>query len=151
MTKRRHKGYGAPTGKYAAIPLSVINTPAWRAMGTSSQALFVWLLMEWKGPKFNNNGKITLSVRQAAEKMGISRETAANAFRQLQAKGFIEVKKGGSLGVKGHGRCPEFEITSVALPGKNASNKYLTWTTEHEFSIFKHPVKNPNGKNKNLS
>ena len=151
MTKRRHKGYGAPTGKYAAVPLSVINTPAWRAMGTSPQALFVWLLMEWKGPKFNNNGKITLSVRQAAERMGVSRDTAAKAFRDLQAKGFIEVKKGGSLGLLGHGKCPEFEITSLVLPGRNASQKYLSWTTDNDFPIFKHPTKNPNGKNRTLS
>ena len=115
------------------------------------QALFVWLLMEWKGPKFNNNGKINLSVRQAAERMGVSRDTAAKAFRDLQAKGFIVVTKGGSLGVTGHGKSPEYEITSIDMPHQDKSNSFLNWTRGNDFDVFVHPIKNPAGKNKSLS
>ena len=56
--------------------------------------------MEFKGAEFNNNGQISL-MRQAAERMGVARDTAAKALRDLQAKGFIVVKKGASLGVEG--------------------------------------------------
>ena len=72
--------------------------------------------MEWKGPKANNNGKISLSVRQAAECMGVSNDTAAKAFHELQAKGFIVVIQPASLGVYGKGKCPEYEITEIARP-----------------------------------
>ena len=83
--------------------------------------------------------------------MGVSRDTAAKAFRDLQAKGFIVVTKGGSLGVTGHGKCPEYEITSIGMPHKGKSNYFLNWTRGNDFDVFVHPIKNPAGKNKSLS
>lgn len=151
MGKVRKKPYGSPLSKYARILLYVVDTDAWRALGTASHSLFILLSLEWNGPNYNNNGKISLSVRQAAERMGVSRDTAAKAFRDLQAKGFIVVKKGGSLGVTGHGKCPEYEITSIELPHKEKSNHFLHWTHGNDFDVFVHPVKNPDGKNKGLS
>ena len=145
------KRYGSPRGKYASIMLYVVDTDAWRALGIASHSLFILLCLEWNGPNYNNNGKITLSVRQAAERMGVSRDTAAKAFRDLQAKGFIVVTKGGSLGVTGHGKCPEYEITSIEMPHKEKSNHFLRWTLGNDFDIFVHPVKNPAGQNKSLS
>ena len=59
---------------------------------------------EFKGPKFNNNGKINLSVRQAAKRLGVTKNTAVKAFHDLQAKGFIVVTEVGHLGVAGHGQ-----------------------------------------------
>ena len=137
---------GSPSGKFLTLPLTVIDTPAWRALSISAQALFPWLLMEFKGDKYNNNGKISLSVRQAAERMGVARDTAAKAFRDLQAKGFIVVKKGASLGVEGHGKCPEYEITFITTLHKEAGKLYLEWSEDREFPIFPHPIKNPSGK-----
>lgn len=151
MSRVRKKRYGAPLSKYASIMLYVVDTDAWRALGTASHSLFILLCLEWNGPNYNNNGKITLSVRQAAERMGVSRDTAAKAFRELQAKGFIVVTKGGSLGVTGHAKCPEYEITSIAMPHKEKTNHFLNWTRGHDFDVFVHPIKNPAGKNKSLS
>ncbi len=151
MGKVREEPNGSPLSKYARILLYVVDTDAWRALGTASHSLFILLSLEWKGPKYNNNGKITLSVRQAAERMGVSRDTAAKAFRELQAKGFIIVTKGGSLGVTGHGKCPEYEITSIEMPHLEKSNSFLKWTPGNDFDVFAHPVKNHAGKNKSLS
>lgn len=148
MSSKNSKYLGEPLGKCAILPLSVLDTEAWRSLSSAAQALFPWLVMEFRGAKFNNNGKICLSVRQAAERMGVARDTAARAFHDLQAKGFILVKKGASLGVSGHGKCPEYEITHIANVHKGASKLYLTWSDDEEFEIFKHPVKNPTGKRK---
>ena len=130
-----------------------MDTPAWRALSSVAQALYPWLVMEFNGEKYNNNGEIRLSVRQAAFKMGVSKDTAARAFYDLQAKGFIKVKKGGSLGISGMGKCPEYEITGLPLSenGRIANDHYKEWTEEKDFEIFRHPVKNDKGKNKVLS
>ena len=94
-------------------------------MSTATQALYPWLIMEFKGKIYNNDGKIRLSFRQAALKMGTSKDTVARAFGDLQAKGFIKVTKPGSLGISGMGKCPEYEIAALTLPkngkGKNKS------------------------------
>ena len=148
MARRRNKNFGNSSGKYARLPLAVIDTPAWRTLSLSAQALFPWLLMEFKGDKYNNNGKISLSVRQAVERMGVARDTAAKAFRDLQAKGFIVVKKGASLGVEGHGKCPEYEITFITTLHEEASKLYPEWSEDNDFPIFAHPIKNPTGKSK---
>ena len=103
-------------GKFTVMSLYNMQDPAWRALSPKSQALYPWLKLEWKGPKANNNGKISLSVRQAAECMGVSNDTAAKAFHDLQAKGFIVLIKSASLGVHGKGKCPEYEITEKQNP-----------------------------------
>ena len=41
---------------------------------------FPRLIMEFKGAEFNNNGQISLSVRQAAERMGVARDTLLKPF-----------------------------------------------------------------------
>ena len=153
MAKKSRKRYGNPSGKHAALPLLTLSSPAWRALSSAAQALYPWLVMEFKGTQFNNNGKIRLSVRQAALKMGVSKDTAARAFYDLQAKGFIKVKKGGSLGISGMGKCPEYEITDIILPenGRKANDHFKEWTEGKDFEIFRHPVKNAKGKNKVLS
>ena len=94
--------------------------------------------MEWKGPKANNNGKISLSVRQAAECMGVSNDTAAKAFHELQAKGFIVVIQPASLGVYGKGKWPEYEITEIAKPpNRDGRRLFGDWTPDCDFPVIK--------------
>ena len=94
--------------------------------------------MEWKGPKANNNGKISLSVRQAAECMGVSNDTAAKAFHELQAKGFIVVIQPASLGVYGKGKCPEYEITEIARQPNNGGRcLFRDWKSDCDFPVIK--------------
>ena len=102
----------AKDGKWTKILLKTIDTPAWRELPPKSQSLYLWLKLEWKGPKNNNNGKIALSCRQAAQKMGVSLNTAASAFRLLQAKGFIFVTRSSQLGLEGKAKLQLYEILS---------------------------------------
>lgn len=151
MPGKNSKFLGQPLGKCAILPLSVLDTDAWRSLSSAAQALFPWLIMEFKGAKYNNNGRICLSVRQAAERMGVARDTAARAFQDLQAKGFIVVKRGASLGVSGYGKCAQYEITYISNLQTGPSKLYLNWSENEDFEIFQHAVKNPTGKNKALS
>ena len=116
-------------GKFTVIPVKTIDTPAWRELPVKFQALYVWVRLDWKGSKNNNNGKIALSCRQAAQKMGVSLNTAASAFRELQAKGFIFVTKSSWLGVEGKAKLQLYEITELALPGsRGGRHLYASWT-----------------------
>lgn len=66
----------------------------------------------------NNNGKITLSYRQAAKRLGVCANFAMRAFHELQAKGFIAVTEKGSLRVVGHARSPRYELAAARLMRK---------------------------------
>lgn len=127
---------------------STMETPAWRALSTTAQALYPWLKLEWKGTKFNNNGKISLPVRVAGERLGCNMKTAARAFHDLQAKGFLLLINHGRLGVEGKGAPPTFEITELATPGEQSGKKlFLRWREGQDFPVCAHSPVNPKGHN----
>ncbi len=126
--------------------LTLMETPAWITLSCQAKALYLLLLMEWKGPKANNNGQIQLSVRQAAEKLSIGINTAARAFHELQAHGLLVVRQAAVLGVKGQATAPEYEITEIAMPGRQEGRKlFKDWKPDADYPVQKAAVHNPTG------
>ena len=129
---------------------TTMEEPAWRALSTTAQALYPWLKLEWKGPRQNNNGNIRLSVRQAAQKIGVSDNTAAKAFHELQAKGFIVQTETPCLGTSGAARSAAYELTELAHPrsGQPVARKlYKTWKQGADFPVSIARANNPKGRN----
>lgn len=127
---------------------NMMDTPAWRALSSTAQALYPWIKLEWKGAQYNNNGRLQFSVRQAAEAMGVNKDTANRAFIDLQLKGFIVVTQEARLGVGGAARSSLLEITELELPGQQGSRKlYLEWQPGGDFPARKVMAHNPRGAN----
>ena len=129
---------------------TMMETPAWRALSPSAQALYLWLKLEWRGPNANNNGKIRLSVRQAAERMGVGINTAARAFHDLQAKGFLVVVRAARLGVGGEAKSPEYELTELPLPQSDRPDGrklFREWQPGADYPVHKATTHNPSGAN----
>jgi DNA-binding transcriptional MocR family regulator len=145
----RDKKNEARVEHFAKMVRSTMEEPAWKALSTTAQALYPWLKLEWHGTTRNNNGRISLSVRQAAERLGVGINTAAKGFHDLQAKGFIVVTKSAHLGVRGHGSSPEYELTELAPnAAQNRPNKlYKQWRPGEDFPVQKGTVNNPSGRN----
>lgn len=122
---------------------------AWRALSTTAQALYPWLKLEWHGLDFNNNGEIRLSVRQAAERLGVRPDTAAEAFRDLQRKGYIFQTEAACLGVEGAGKAPAYELTELKMPGAEGDGRklYRQWKPGHDFPVPMTSPNNPLGSN----
>lgn len=133
---------------FTILVRTTMETPAWQAMSCVAQALYPWLKLEWKGARANNNGSIRLSVRQAAKRLGVSNDTAAKAFRELQAKGFLVVREPAVLGMEGHAKSPAFEITEiVTAPLERPKRLFETWKAGADFDIQRANVYNPLGLN----
>lgn len=150
MARRDPRGRTEKPEHFAAMIRTTMETPAWRALSPVAQALYPWLKLEWRGPKANNNGKIRLSVRQAAERLGVSDNTAMRAFHDLQAKGFLVVTEHARLGLGGEAKSPAFEITELATPhGDKAEGRklYRDWQEGHDFPVHRAMANNPSGKN----
>lgn len=128
-----------------------MEEPAWRALSSTAQALYPWLKLEWRGPNANNNGKIQLSVRQAAERLGVRPDTAAEAFRELQRKGFIVQTEHACLGLEGAARAPSYEITELRMPlaekGRDGRELYRNWSEGHDYPVQGSRPNNPTGLN----
>lgn len=135
---------------YTKLVRATMQEPAWRALSATAQALYPWLKLEWRGPQANNNGRIRLSSRQAAERLGVSLNTAAKAFHDLQRKGFLFVTEAARLGLGGEAKSPCYEITELAMPGapKSEGRKlYKKWQAGADFPVQKATANNPKGAN----
>lgn len=146
----RDKRNERATGHYTQMFRSTMQTPAWRALSTTAQALYPWLKLEWGGPNANNNGKVSLSVREAANRLSVFPDTAARAFHDLQAKGFIVMTAWGSLGCSGEAKAPLYELTEIALPHsdkRDGRKQYLEWKEGQDFPVQKMRANNPKGTN----
>lgn len=140
------------TEHYTILVRNMMEEPAWQALSPTAQALYPWLRLEWRGDKANNNGKIRLSVRQAAERMGVSLNTAAKGFHDLQAKGFLIVTEMACLGFGGTARTTAYELTEISLPnsGKHDGRKlYKQWRRGRDFPVNKARANNPDGSRGN--
>lgn len=128
------------TDHYTKMVRQTMECPAWRALSPKAQALYPWLKLEWRGPKSNNNGKISLSVSQAAQRLGINTKTAAIAFQELQAKGFIKNMQAARLGINGHGKSHIYLITELSRGGMKEERplkSYLSWREGCDFPVVK--------------
>lgn len=133
---------------YTNMTRTMMEEPAWRALSSVAQALYPWLRLEWRGENANNNGRISLSVRQAALRMGIAKGTAAQAFIDLQAKGFILARQIGTLGVEGKGKSTCYELTELGIPGNHMPKKlYRSWRKGDDLPVVRAHANNPQGRN----
>lgn len=128
-----------------------MEEPAWRALSSSAQAAYPWFKLEWRGPEANNNGKIRLSVRQLGRRMGVRPDTAAEAVRDLQRKGFLYQTEAATLGVDGAAKSPAYEITELKLPGtekqQDGRKLYRDWRPKHDYPVQGASANNPSGAN----
>ncbi len=115
MAKHDQKGRSrdfSPSGAFVRLPHELLYTPAYRAAGCTARALLVDLVLMEKG---SNNGKLYLSVRDAASRLGLADLNAAtSAIDELEELGFI------SMTDEGH-------FSSRAMDGSRARSWRLTW------------------------
>jgi hypothetical protein len=151
MTKA--KGNWTPKAQvehFTKLIRNTMETPAWRALSPVAQALYPWLKLEWRGLQANNNGKIRLSVGTAAQRLGVRPDTAARAFHDLQAKGFLVVAEPARLGIGGKASSPKFQLTELPMPHAEKPEGlklYREWREGADFEVQKARAHNPKGVN----
>jgi hypothetical protein len=86
--RRRPDATGRSSGPPRFLKLEhwMLRTAAWRSLGPAPRALYVEIAQRFNGA---NNGEISMSVREAADLIHVAKDTAAKAFHELEAKGFI--------------------------------------------------------------
>jgi hypothetical protein len=148
--KRGNRTGEARQEHWTKMVRNMMETQAWRSLSPVAQALYPWFKFEWKGPKANNNGKIRLSVRQAARALGVTPGTAARAIHDLQAKGFLVMTEMPSLGIEGAAKSPAFELTEITMPGSerhDGRKLFKDWRPGADYPVPKVESNNPTGRN----
>lgn len=120
---KRSKRGGA--GRFVQLPEWVQASEAWSTMKPGPRALYIELKRRYKG---SNNGEITLSHREAAHVLNVNRNTVGPYFRDLQERGFIEVRQGHCLGPSGIGQTAHWELTELpSQTGTLAKVTFMRW------------------------
>ncbi|MBK1866380.1 hypothetical protein [Taklimakanibacter albus] len=99
MSRKLNRRTGRSDGvsRFAALPHWMMDTLAWRTMNPVPRAVFIEVVRRYNG---SNNGRISLSAREVAKLVNIGRATAADALKELVARGFIQVAAPGGFGQK---------------------------------------------------
>lgn len=131
------KDKGRIEGAFVPMLIDTMSAAAWRAMSPPARVLYVALKSRY-GFKAKNNGRIYLSVRQAAKETGLNKNMLARSFRELQYYGFIIQTNPGCLGVDGRGKAPHWRLTELGYMTDPPTRDFLRWDGE----IF-HEQKSP--------
>jgi hypothetical protein len=111
--------------KFLMLEGYLLKSAAWRSLMPNDRALYMEL--KWGYDGFNN-GRIGLSVRDAAEALHIGKNAAGASFAALQQKGFIEATTKGAFHVKIK-RATEWLLTEYKsdVTGDLARKDFMRW------------------------
>jgi hypothetical protein len=124
MKDRRDKGKIG--GTFVPMLTETLSASAWRTMSPYARVLYVAVKSRYSF-KARNNGRVYLSVRQAAEETGLNKDTIARGFRELSYYGFIVMTNPGCLGVEGRGKAPHWRLTEIGYMTDPPTRDFLRW------------------------
>jgi hypothetical protein len=113
-------------GLFVPLLIATIRSPAWRAMSHGAKSLYVALKQRYNST-IDNNGKVFLSLRDAAQELQSHRDHIARWYRDLQHYGFVVQVQPGCLGVDGKGKTAHWRLTELAYLGKPPTRDFLRW------------------------
>ena len=87
-SKRRDKD-----GQYLSLSYFLLRSEVWHSLSGAAIKVLLELHTRFNG---SNNGRVFLSMNEAAERLGIGKSTVQRAYEELQAKGFIVKTRKGS-------------------------------------------------------
>jgi hypothetical protein len=135
--------------QYTPLPYAQLKSEAWRSL--SGAAVKVWLELH---TRYNgsNNGKVHLSLNEAAENLRLGKATVQRAFVELETKGFLKLEKRGNWYSR---RAHDWRLTTKPMhtaKGKDAATQdWHHWRrprkTEHGSQAD--PSSNTTGPNQN--
>ncbi|MFZ5701810.1 MULTISPECIES: hypothetical protein [Pseudomonadota] len=113
-------------GQWAGLPWVVIDSPAYQALSLYARAVLVEIVRRMDG---FNNGKIAISQREIAARLGTSNFRAiGKAIAELMQHGFLLVSAEGEWAQR---KAREYRLTFVSTQKGHliipATNDYLHW------------------------
>lgn len=121
----KSKGKRSSEGQYVPLSYAQLKSEAWRSLSGPAVKLWLELHTRYNG---GNNGKLHLSMNEAASNLGLGKATVQRAYEELEDKGFV------ALEVKGNWfsrRAHDWRLTTKPMQtasGKDpATNDWVHW------------------------
>jgi len=131
--KQNKKGRAKNDARHVRLYHFLLNGEAWLSLSPAARAVYIEIHQIYDG---SNNGRLGLSVRRAAERCHIAKDTAARAFRELLDRGFIEVVTKSAFSLKLR-RATEWRLTvySCDATGELPSYKFNKWREQVQNTV----------------
>ena len=100
---------------------------AWLTLSGNATKL---LLAVWRRHNGTNNGEIAFAVRES-EPIGLTKDQASRAFKELVARGFLKMHRDSAFTVKKR-EARTWELTAECCGGKPASKDFMKWSDTPE-------------------
>ncbi len=101
----------------------MLNSAAWRSLSLPARCL---LLEVWQRYNGANNGEISYSVREAAERLRVGQNTPTKLFRELEDKGFLKAHERGAFTRKNR-MATIWILTGEEYDGQPATKDFMRW------------------------
>ena len=125
------KGRSKKRGKFVLLGDGMLTSEAWGSLSGSAIKYYVELRRQFNGV---NNGDIHLSLEQAHKRLGMAKDTALRAQKELADKGFIRMTKLGGF----HQRlATTWALTDEPVPPTPATHDYKNWRSKIKTSVGK--------------
>lgn len=119
--RRGRKGGRDKVEQYAPLSYPMLQSPAWRSLGGSAAKVFLELRCRFHG---HNNGKLALSLEEAARLLHMGKATALAAFAELVEKRFVVCTRKGQW----YGRLAStWAVTDKGVDGCPPTNAWRQW------------------------
>jgi len=145
MGKTDAKGRNKKDARHVRHYEVTLASPAYRALSCYGRALLTELKRLYNG---DNNGRLYLSLRAAAEAINANKDTAGKAFSELRAKGFIRPNQIGAYSQKvspdGSMRATTWILSEFAFGDELASKEYMRWRSAAD-DVLEPPTKTKRG------
>lgn len=130
MSRKPYKAKKKGAGRFVQLPEWLQASEAWATLKPGPRALYVELKRRYNG---SNNGRITLSHREAAQLLNVSRNTPGAWFKELEERGFIRMTQGHHLGPSGIGQSSRWALEEVPTDNmKTAPKSFMAWRPEKD-------------------
>ena len=111
------------------LPYNILESPAWRDLHPLAVCIFIELKKRFFGL---NNGEISLSCREVAERLRCSKNTASQMFYELQAHGFIKIRVKGRFT---YHNATTWILTTEVYNGHSPTNEWKNWSPENPIEV----------------
>lgn len=120
-SKVNAKGRNSGEGQYLTLSYNMARSEAFRSLSGTAIKVWIEIRSSYNG---NNNGKLFLSLTDAAKRLGISKSTASRAFKELEEKGFLKLTRKGFFTGR---QASEYISTDLPFNGQLKTNDWKQW------------------------
>ena len=122
MAKKKPRlGYDQ-RGGVMAVSREMRESTVYESMPSTAKVLMDLLHMQWRNEK-----PVAYGVREAAQKIGCTKDTAAKAFKVLLDRGFIVCFEQSSFNSKTGSKTRDWRLTWMPFDYKNPTHNWEKW------------------------